>query len=49
MSTSLEANFPLGSTTPGENFSTGTSGVVDSDGKYWDYYQTADRGTVTIF
>jgi hypothetical protein len=28
--------------TPMANFVTGTAGVVDTGGKYWEEYQTAD-------
>jgi hypothetical protein len=36
------ADFPLVSTTSAANFATGTAGVVDTGGKKWEQYQTAD-------
>jgi hypothetical protein len=36
------ANLPLVSTTPAANFAISSVGVVDTGGKHWEQYQTAD-------
>jgi hypothetical protein len=42
VSTTPVANLPPALTTLAANFATGTAGVVDTSGKYWEQYQTAD-------
>jgi hypothetical protein len=38
----MVANLPPVSRTPAQNVAIGTAGVVDTDGKKWEQYQTAD-------